>query len=82
MHCSGIPKDLWYATISALRDRGWSLDMGGGLDHSWAVLEQDGRCLKMDYDIWAEGEMVFDPADAEALKASLPAATLMQLGLL
>lgn len=82
IHCFGIPKDLWYATLFALRDAGWSLDMGGGLEHSWAVLERDGRCIKMEYDIWAEGEMVVDAADAETLKASLPATTRMQLGLL
>lgn len=32
--------------------------MGGGLEHSWAVLERDGIRIDMEYDIWSGGQMV------------------------
>jgi hypothetical protein len=80
IHRFKIPKDVWHATISALRDEGWSLEKGGGLDHSWAVLERDDMRIEMEYDIWKEGEMVVTAADAAKLKACLPAALLEQLG--
>jgi hypothetical protein len=81
IHCFEIPKDTWYATIAALRDDGWRLEKGGGLDHAWAVLERDGMRVEMEYDIWQEGEMVVAAADAAKLKACLPAAILVKLGL-
>lgn len=81
VRCFEMPKDVWYAAIFALRDDGWSLEMGGGLDHSWAVLERDDIRIEMEYDIWKEGEMVVAAADAAQLKACLPAAVLAKLGL-
>ncbi|UDF32816.1 UNVERIFIED_ORG: hypothetical protein LHK14_23910 (plasmid) [Roseateles sp. XES5] len=81
IHCLGISKDVWCAAVAALGDQGWSVEKGGGLDHSWAVLERDGMRIEMEYDIWAEGEMVVVAADAKKLKASLPATLLIKLGL-
>ncbi|PZR76449.1 MAG: hypothetical protein DI537_44130 [Stutzerimonas stutzeri] len=54
MHCLEISKDVWCATIAAVGDEGWSVDKGGGLDHSWAVLERDGIRIEMECDFWAE----------------------------
>lgn len=56
--------------------------MGGGLEHTWALLERDGIRVEMEYDIWSEGEMVLDAADTAKLKAYLPATLLVELGLL
>ncbi|WP_150130177.1 hypothetical protein [Sinorhizobium sp. RAC02] len=81
IHCFEIPKDVWYAAISALRDEGWRVETGGGLDHSWAVLERDGMRIEMEYDIWMEGEMVVAAADVAKLKACFPAPLLAKLGL-
>lgn len=80
IHFSGISKDAWYEAISALREQGWSLDMGGGLDHSWALLERDGLRVEMEYDIWGEGELVLTAADGVKAKALLPPAVLAILG--
>lgn len=76
-----IPKDLWNAVIFALRDQGWSVDRGGGLEHSWAVLEREGRRLEMNYDIWKEGEIVVAEGDETVLRSCLPIPLLAQLGL-
>jgi len=56
--------------------------MGGGLEHTWAVLERDGIRIEMEYDIWSEGEMVLAATDAAKLKAYLPTTLLLELGLL
>jgi hypothetical protein len=77
-----MPKDLWRATICALTEEGWSVEKGGGLDHSWAVLERNGVRIEMEYDIWREGEMTIAAADAAKLRASPPTAALVKLGLL
>ncbi|OMQ46450.1 hypothetical protein BKP54_00970 [Ensifer sp. 1H6] len=82
IHCFAISKDAWYAAIFALRDQGWSLDMGGGLDHSWAVLERDGIRIEMEYDIWSEGEMVVAAGDLVKLRANFPTTVLVELGLI
>lgn len=55
--------------------------MGGGLDHSWAVLERNGLRIEMEYDIWSEGEIVMDAADVAKITALLPADLIRQLGL-
>ncbi len=54
--------------------------MGGGLDHSWAVLERDGLRVEMDYDIWAGGELALSPADRKKANALLPTTVLAMLG--
>jgi hypothetical protein len=82
IHCFEISKDVWHAALFALRDKGWCLDMGGGLEHTWAVLERDGIRIEMEYDIWSEGEMVLAATDAAKLKAYLPTTLLLELGLL
>lgn len=76
-----MSKDVWRAAILALTDEGWSIEKGGGLDHSWAVLEWDGMRIEMEYDMWGEGEMVIAAADAAKLKAHLPTTALVKLGL-
>ena len=81
IHLFEIPADLWRAVIFALRDQGWHLDMGGGLDNSWAVLERDGRRIEMEYDIWLEGEIVMDAADVATITADLPVDLIRHLGL-
>ncbi|MCZ7450247.1 hypothetical protein O8B93_21930 [Agrobacterium rhizogenes] len=58
-----ISKGAWYEAISALREHGWSLDMGGGLDHSWAVLERGNLRVEMEYDIWGDEELVLNAAE-------------------
>jgi hypothetical protein len=80
IHCFEISRDVWNQAIAALRARGWSLDMGGGLDHSWAVLERDGLRVEMDYDIWAGGELALFPADRKKANALLPTTVLAMLG--
>lgn len=80
IHCFEISRDVWNQAIAALRARGWSLDMGGGLDHSWAVLERDGLRVEMDYDIWAGGELALSPADRKKANALLPTTVLAMLG--
>jgi hypothetical protein len=81
IHRFQIPKDAWRAAVFALRDRGWRLNMGGGLDHSWAVLERDGMCIEMEYDIWSEGEITMAAGDAAKIAADLPANLIAELGL-
>ncbi len=76
----GIQRDEWDAVIVALREQGWSVDIGGGLEHSWAVLERDGMRLEMDYDIWREGEIVVAEGDEAVLRACLPIPLLEKLG--
>lgn len=80
IHCFEISRDVWNQAIAALRARVWSLDMGGGLDHSWAVLERDGLRVEMDYDIWAGGELALSPADRKKANALLPTTVLAMLG--
>ena len=81
IHRFHIPADLWRTVIFALRDQGWTLDLGGGLDHSWAVLERNGLRIEMEYDIWSEGEIVMDAADVAKITALLPLDLIRQLGL-
>jgi hypothetical protein len=82
IHCFEISKDVWYAAISALRDQGWCLDRGGGLDHAWAVVERDGMRIEMEFDIWGGGEMVVAATDEAKLRTYFPTILLMDLGLL
>lgn len=82
VHCFGISRDAWRAAILALINEGWAVEKGGGLDHSWAVLERDGMRVEMEYDIWAEGEVIIGAADAAKLKALHPATALIRLGVL
>jgi hypothetical protein len=76
-----IPADLWRTVGFALRDKGWHLDMGGGLDHSWAVLERNGMRIEMEYDIWSEGAMVMDAAAVAKITADLPVVLIRHLEL-
>jgi hypothetical protein len=81
IHRFQISKDVWRALVFALSNKGWRLSMGGGLDHSWAVLERDGMRIDMEYDIWGEGELVMDAGDAAKITADLPASLIAELGL-
>ncbi|MDO9416331.1 hypothetical protein [Pararhizobium sp.] len=78
---TGIPEECWRAAIAALAADGWSLRKGGGLDFSRAVLERDGMNIKMEYDIWSDGEMVFASVDTPKIRAALPAHLLADLPL-
>lgn len=81
VHQFQISRDLWRAIAFALQDKGWRLNMGGGLDHSWAVLERDGMRIDMEYDIWGEGALVMAAGDAANVTADLPANLITELGL-
>ena len=81
VHRFDVAKDIWYEAISTLRDQGWSVVMGGGLDHSWAVLERDELCVETEYDIWGGGELVLTSARGAEATALFPTAVLTMLGL-
>ena len=70
---SDIREQDWYH----LRDRllpesGWQLRKGGGIDHSWGELHKGSLTLKMEYDIWSNGDLKFARSDQEAILAALP----------
>jgi len=67
--------------VRALQDKGWRLSSGGGLDHSWAVLERDGMRIDMEYDTWGEGELVIASGDAANIAADLPTTLSKELRL-
>lgn len=68
---SAIPEPCWRALVAALAAKGWSLRKGGGLDFSWAVLDRNDIQIRMECDIWCDGEMTFPSASAALIKASL-----------
>lgn len=55
--------------------------MGGGLDHSWAVLERDDLRMETEYDVWGGGELVLTSASGAEATALFPTAVLTMLGL-
>ena len=54
-----IPEETWRSVIAGLSAAGWSVQIGGGLDFSWALLTFDEMRIDMEYDIWLGGEMTF-----------------------
>jgi len=81
IHRFEISSDVWRAMVRALQDKGWRLSSGGGLDHSWAVLERDGMRIDMEYDTWGEGELVIASGDAANIAADLPTTLSKELRL-
>lgn len=76
-----MSEDVWRALVFALSSKGWHSSIGGGLDHSWAVLERDGMRIEMEYDIWGQGELIMAVGDVAQLAADLPANLIAELGL-
>ena len=68
---SNIPEEIWRAAIAALKAGGWTAQIGGGLDFSWALLTRDGMRIDMEYDIWCDGEMSFATADAPIIRSAV-----------
>jgi len=74
-----IPEETWRAVIAWLSSAGWSAQVGGGLDFSWASLTLDGAQIDMEFDHWQGGEMAFENRHAPKIIGSLPADLLVQL---
>jgi len=76
-----IPEDQWGAFMHALAAAGWTLTKGGGLDHSWARLNNvAGSQIDMVYDIWMQGEITITASDLDEIATALPASLRKLLG--
>lgn len=77
----GIPEAQWGAFMHALAGAGWTLTKGGGLDHSWATLNNDsGSQIDMEFDIWTQGEITITADDLGDVALALPADLRPMLG--
>lgn len=68
----GIPDGDWQSLRDQLAAEGWTLQRGGGLDHSWARLSKDALEIHMEYDIWREGWVGFPSRRKADILAALP----------
>ena len=68
---SGLSEELWRSVIAELKAAGWSVQIGGGLDFSWALMTREAMRIDMEYDNWVGGEMAFDAIHADAIRADL-----------
>ena len=73
-----IPEETWRSVIAGLSAAGWSVQLGGGLDFSWASLTFDEMRINMEYDIWREGEMTFATVHGPKIKGALSSDLLAQ----
>lgn len=73
-----IPEETWRSVIAGLSAAGWSVQVGGGLDFSWALLTFDEMRIDMEYDIWREGEMTFATVHGPEIKAALSSDLIAQ----
>lgn len=76
-----IPQKTWRALIAALSSAGWSVQTGGGLDFSWALVSCADVMIEMEYDIWCGGEMIFATTDGPIIKGDLSYHLLAKLRL-
>jgi hypothetical protein len=73
-----ISEETWRSVIAGLSAAGWSVQIGGGLDFSWALLAFDEMRIDMEYDIWREGEMTFATVHGPKIKGALSTDLLAQ----
>lgn len=62
----------WIDLRDNLAGMDWSMQRGGGLDHSWAILCKGEFRISMEYDRWAEGQVSFDARQKIEILKEMP----------
>ncbi|MGU3398831.1 hypothetical protein ACLBWS_03675 [Brucellaceae bacterium D45D] len=62
----------WNYLRDYLAGKGWAIERGGDLDHSWANLSKGDLQISMEYDIWSEGQISFDESQKVQILVALP----------
>lgn len=62
----------WIFSRDYLAGVSWSIERGGGLDHSWAILSKGDLRILMEYDRWTEGKISFDGSQKSEILMEMP----------